>query len=189
MMKDRSFIFKKYQKQCKFMNYKKIAVTTILSIYRWRVFKKLPYIGSGELAYRSVFAHPYIEAVISCINSPDLEYNTGEKSVKAMNTQMDRLKLRNSPYESYKADGIIYFKEIEIFLMENSGSYGNCTKHKASGDHHKAVYGVLGMLKTIADTYRFATFDTFQKLKVFFLQTRGRSIKSFCKTLFLVVNI
>ncbi|CEG69431.1 hypothetical protein RMATCC62417_05508 [Rhizopus microsporus] len=140
----------------------------------WRVFKKLPYIGSGELAYRSVFAHPYIEAIISCINNPDLGYCTGEKSVKAMNTQMDRLKLRISHYESYKADGIIYFKEIEIFLMENSGSYGNCTKHKASGDHHKAVYGVLGMLKTIADTYRYATFDTFQRLKVFFLQTREK---------------
>ncbi|CEI89117.1 hypothetical protein RMCBS344292_03486 [Rhizopus microsporus] len=140
----------------------------------WRVFKKLPYIGSGELAYRSVFAHPYIEAIISCINNPDIGYNTGEKSVKAMNTQMDRLKLRISHYESYKADGIIYFKEIEIFLMENSGSYGNCTKHKASGDHHKAVYGVLGMLKTIADTYRYATFDTFQRLKVFFLQTREK---------------
>jgi hypothetical protein len=171
------------------MNYKKIAVTTVLSIYRWRVFKKLPYIGSGELAYRSVFVHPYIETVISCINDPDLGYNTGEKSVKAMNTQMDRLGLRASKYQSYKADGIICFKEIEVFLMENSGSYGKCTKHKASGDHHKAVYGVLGIVKTIADTYKYATFDTFQRLKVFFLQTRGKSTKIFCKSLFLVVHI
>lgn len=145
------------------------------------MFKRLPSISSGELAYRSVFAHPYIEAVISCINDPDIGYDTGEKSVKAMNIQMDRLKLRGSNHESYKADGIIYFKEIEVFLMENSGNYGNCTKHKASGDHHKAVYGVLGMLKTIADTYRYAKLDTFQKLKVFFLQTRGKLIKHFIK--------
>lgn len=76
----------------------------------------------------------------------------------------------------YKADGIIKLfkmKEIEILLLETSGSFNNKDKVKINFDHHKGMFGSLAILKTIADEFYFTSADTFKTLKVFFLHAAG----------------
>ncbi|KAG1164837.1 hypothetical protein G6F46_002321 [Rhizopus delemar] len=76
-------------------------------------------------------------------------------------------------------------KEIEILLLETSGSFNNKDKVKINFDHHKGMFGSLAILKTIADEFYFTSADTFKTLKVFFLHAAGTKLHlwsiSFCE--------
>ncbi|KAG1054981.1 hypothetical protein G6F43_003029 [Rhizopus delemar] len=53
-------------------------------------------------------------------------------------------------------------------------SYFTSTKIKL--DHHKGVYGILAMLKCIADDYSFASVDKFCQVKTFFLHAADNKL-------------
>ncbi|KAI9487871.1 MAG: hypothetical protein EXX96DRAFT_599451 [Benjaminiella poitrasii] len=83
----------------------------------------------------------------------------GEEELVSMTKQLKR----KGPF----ADGVVRLQEahnIEICVVEVSG---RCF------DHHKAIYGCLAMLKTIADQYKYASVDVFEQLKVYFVHTAG----------------
>lgn len=72
----------------------------------------------------------------------------------------------------YKSDGLVKIsnlKDLEILLLESSGHFSNSDKVKINLDHHKGIYGILAMLKCIADEYSFASVAKFSQVKVFFL--------------------
>lgn len=78
----------------------------------------------------------------------------------------------------YKADAIISYRidkgsDIEIMLLETSSGYDKASNSKKGFDHHKATFGLLSMLKDVANEYKMATFKTFSKLKVYFLHAFG----------------
>lgn len=47
---------------------------------------------------------------------------------------------------------------------------------KMNFDHHKGMFAVLSMLKTIADELKYASLDVFQKVKIFFVHAAGKLI-------------
>lgn len=78
----------------------------------------------------------------------------------------------------YNADVVLRlpdFKDAEILLLETSNGYNTVSRMKASFDHSKGMFGLLAMLKGIADAYNFADYDIFKTLKVHFLHAHGKS--------------
>ncbi|CAO3637971.1 unnamed protein product [Mucor hiemalis] len=95
------------------------------------------------------------------------ELTVGEIPLKAMSTQLDSAGLYRDDASQYKADGIITLygiHRLEILLLETSSHFG-CTDRF---DHHKELFGALSILKTIADTFYFASIEQFGQMKVFF---------------------
>ncbi|EIE90517.1 hypothetical protein RO3G_15228 [Rhizopus delemar RA 99-880] len=79
----------------------------------------------------------------------------------------------------YLADGIIKLyklKKVEVLLLETSSHFGSQDKAKSSFDHHKDLFGVLAMLKTVADEFYLGSVSTFSKLKLFFVHASGKSL-------------
>lgn len=66
---------------------------------------------------------------------------------------------------------------IEILLTEVSSGYGSNEACKISFDHHKAMFGKLAMIQTVAHLCEKASFNTFAKLKIHFLHAHGNSIR------------
>lgn len=81
-----------------------------------------------------------------------------------MAKQTRTLELYKEESHSYLADGIIKLyglKDLEILLLEISGSFASMDRAKHSFDHHKGVFRALSMLKSIADKYEKAYIETF----------------------------
>lgn len=93
--------------------------------------------------------------------------------------QLKALGLQDNDKSQYKADGLIKLygiKNLEVLLLETSGSFNNSDKVKINFDHHKGTFGSLAMLKTVADGFCFASVETFKKLKVFFVHASGNVV-------------
>lgn len=79
----------------------------------------------------------------------------------------------------FNADGVIRLQDlhdIEVCVAEVSGVYKNTDMTKINFDHHKGMFGVLSMLKTISNELKYASLDVFQKVKVFFVHAAGKLI-------------
>ncbi|KAF1804089.1 hypothetical protein FB192DRAFT_1088317 [Mucor lusitanicus] len=77
----------------------------------------------------------------------------------------------------YKPDGVVVsfgLKQQEILVLETSGTFTKLDKTKINFDHHKGVYGLLPMIKWIADDYRFGSLDTFTKIKAYFIHAEDK---------------
>lgn len=86
----------------------------------------------------------------------------------------------------YNADGKILVEDLstEILLSEVSSSYGKNSKGKTSFDHHKAMFGLLAMIRTIAILYKYGSFETFSRLKLHFAHTHGKLIHTLFDSVF-----
>ncbi|KAI9496385.1 hypothetical protein BDB00DRAFT_758338, partial [Zychaea mexicana] len=90
--------------------------------------------------------------------------------------QLQQSGMKDGRYH-YNADGVLRadeFLNMEILLTEVSNGYGSNNSGKSSFDHYKAMFGMLAMLRTLAQKYSKASFNTFQKLKVHFLHGHGK---------------
>ncbi|KAL1933418.1 hypothetical protein VTP01DRAFT_7508 [Rhizomucor pusillus] len=82
--------------------------------------------------------------------------------------------------------------ELEILILETSNALDATTPTKRAFDFHKAMFGAVAMLKSIADKYKYADFSVFSALKIYFLhvadaEIRLWSVQNFQK-IFLVVR-
>jgi hypothetical protein len=71
------------------------------------------------------------------------DFKPEEAFLQSMTTQLKALGLQNNDKSQYKADGLIKLygiKDIEVLLLENSGSLNNSDKVKINYDHHKDVF-------------------------------------------------
>ncbi|KAI8880635.1 hypothetical protein K501DRAFT_190942 [Backusella circina FSU 941] len=96
-----------------------------------------------------------------------------------MSLQLKEQGLNGARYK-YKADGVICveeYQDLEILLTEVSNSFGSKDSGKISFDHYKAMFGLLAMLRTIAQKYRGGSFDTFKTLKVHFIHAKGTALR------------
>lgn len=98
----------------------------------------------------------------------------GEEELEAMKKQQQNQGLTDNRHR-YKADGIVrYDSNNEILVMETSAAYNNASLEKCSFDHYKAMFGLLAMIKTIADKHQYASFEMLKKLKLHFIHVHGK---------------
>ncbi|KAI7888255.1 uncharacterized protein EV154DRAFT_426025 [Mucor mucedo] len=70
-----------------------------------------------------------------------------------------------------KTDGVVRTAgDIEILLLETAGPYNHIDLPKLSFDNSKGMFGLLFMLKTLADKYHNCSKTVFRELKLYFLQ-------------------
>ncbi|KAI7847468.1 hypothetical protein BDC45DRAFT_491661 [Circinella umbellata] len=80
----------------------------------------------------------------------------------------------------YNADAILRATDIgnaEICLLETSSAFDKAGRPKISFDHHKAMFGLLSMIKSIAQEYHHATYKELKKMKFIFIHAHGDSIR------------
>lgn len=109
----------------------------------------------------------------------------GEIELNAMTMQLQSQGITDGRLK-YNADGKILVEDLstEILLSEVSSSYGENSKGKTSFDHHKAMFGLLAMIRTIASLYKYGSFETFSRLKLHFVHTHGRLIRTLFDSVF-----
>lgn len=124
----------------------------------------------GETTFNSLFVFPFLQAVATLVAEGKTwckaGFRTGKAPLGAINKQLKNLELYKEDNHIYLADGIIKLcglKNLEILLLETSGCLGSTDRPKIAFDHHKGLFGVLAMLKNIADVFSFANMDTFTK--------------------------
>lgn len=104
----------------------------------------------------------------------------GEEELKAMTSQLTIMGRKVDHRRRYKADGVIRLQSmdyLEILVLETAGSFAKKDDRKVAFDNAKGMFALLAMLKTIADRYRYGTVDTFQQLKLYFLQPSDKYIR------------
>lgn len=109
----------------------------------------------------------------------------GEIELNSMTMQLQSQGITDGRLK-YNADGKILVEDLstEILLSEVSSSYGKNSKGKTSFDHHKAMFGLLAMIRTIAILYKYGSFETFSRLKLHFAHTHGKLIHTLFDSIF-----
>lgn len=134
--------------------------------------------NSSEDAFNQLFVWPFLDVIGRSVTIHDCGAETllGQPVLQSMIRQLKTVGLFIDEKNVYKSDGLVKLfgmKDQEILLLETSGRFTNHDKTKVNFDHHKGVFGLLSMLKCIADDYSFASVETFMKVKVFFLHAAG----------------
>lgn len=129
---------------------------------------------SDEDAFNQLFTWPYLHLIGKSINSHDCKgyFVQGQPFLESMSHQLKATGVSVNEKSQYKTDGMIKLfglKNLELLLLETSGHFSNSDNVKIKLDHHKGIYGILAMLKCIADKYSFASVEKFSRVKVFFL--------------------
>lgn len=133
----------------------------------------------GESTFNGLFIYRFLVAVCKALkdHSCQADFKRDEANLVAMSKQLIALGLEVDNKSQYKADGLIKFyglNQLEALLLETSGSLNNTDKVKINFDHHKAIFGSLAMLKTVADEFPHASIKTFKDLKVYFVHAAGK---------------
>ncbi|KAG2235991.1 hypothetical protein BDF21DRAFT_490048 [Thamnidium elegans] len=122
---------------------------------------------SKRSTFNSLLIYPFLEAVTigTTLNQYGAEFKVDECALKSMSKQLKELKIEEDDKSQYKADGIIKLfkmKEIEVLLLETSGSFDHKDRIKINFEHHKGMFGSLAILKTIADEFNYASLNKHQ---------------------------
>lgn len=112
-------------------------------------------------------------------NKYDITYLPGEVELTSMTEQLSKQGLLDTRY-IYKADGKIRINtnKQEVLIVEISNALYQATKEKISFDHSKAMFGMLAILKTLANSYNFGTFESFKRIKIHFVHVYGNNNNS-----------
>lgn len=140
------------------------------------MYKKQPSIRYSESAYNDTFVFRCMKAIIPLLDHPHSYFFPGEEELQAMTKRLSRMTREIDHRKHYKADGVIKnakFKDLEVLLVETAGPFGKTDNRKTSFDNVKGMFALLSMLKTIADQYFLGSVNTFQKLKLYYLQPSG----------------
>ena len=108
----------------------------------------------SETIYRSYIFDPCLKNVAKYLlrKGYSVTFLPGEVELAAITKQLQQSRLKDDRYH-YNADGILLasdFSGHEILLTEVSNGFGSNSNGKSSFDHHKAMFGMLVMLRTLA---------------------------------------
>ncbi|ORZ04103.1 hypothetical protein BCR42DRAFT_338859, partial [Absidia repens] len=120
-------------------------------------------------------------------NYHKVSFVPGEEQLHALTAQLRRIGARYDDRYRYKADGVIRVDSmfgLEVVLLETSSGFGHGDQTKASFDFHKAMFGLLAMLKSVADQFEGASLGSFRQFKVYFVHAAG----NVCRTWSLKYN-
>ncbi|KAI7888254.1 uncharacterized protein EV154DRAFT_518432 [Mucor mucedo] len=88
-----------------------------------------------------------------------------------MKTQLKSTRKSEDQRKIYKADDVVRTTgTLEILLLETAGPFNHIDLPKPSFDNSKGMFGLLFMLKTLADKYHNCSKTVFRELKLYFLQ-------------------
>lgn len=102
-------------------------------------------------------------------------FQLGQHRLESMSKQLKANGISVNEKSCYETDGLLSLfgiKKLELLLVETSGHFGNTDQAKVKFDHHKAVFGLLSMLKIIADAFYLASVQKFSTIQVFFFTWR-----------------
>ncbi|KAI8877157.1 hypothetical protein K501DRAFT_278719 [Backusella circina FSU 941] len=106
-----------------------------------------------------------------------VQFILDEEQLRAMDIQLKRSNGTFNGLQCYKGDGILKYEvekqTVEILLLETSSGYDEASNTKKGFDHHKATFGLLAMLKVIADEWEMGSFKSFSNIKMYFLHACG----------------
>lgn len=136
-----------------------------------------------ESIFNDLCIHSYLNITASALfetrEKSQSEFTVGEIPLKAMSTLLGSVGLYRDDAGQYEADGIMTLygiHRLELLLLETSSHFGCTDRSKISFDHHKRLFGVLSMLKTIANTFYFASIEWFGQMKVFLTHAAGTNM-------------
>jgi hypothetical protein len=144
------------------------------------VNKKLPPMAYSEAVFNLNLLHPCLSAIATFLqNTSKLEpyFTPGEEPLQAMTEQLITIGANADNRKIYKADGVIRLHELfdlEILLLETSDCFQNKDERKISFDNVKGMFALLAMIKTVADRFSYASAESFQKIKLYFIQASGK---------------
>lgn len=130
-----------------------------------------------EKNYADSFFLPVFASITSLLGK-SYKYEHREAFLQSMANILLKNNSIKKKSEGYKADGIISFKNNDLLIVEVCGCFGNSMKSKIQLDCHKELYGLMRMLKTVADKYQYSSLATFEKLHMIFIHAKGSSIQS-----------
>ncbi|KAI8094450.1 hypothetical protein BDF21DRAFT_436294 [Thamnidium elegans] len=128
----------------------------------------------NEDAFNQLFIWPYLAVVAKNITMHNCKagFQSGQPRLESMSKQLKANDIFVDDKSCYKTDGLVKIfglKKLELLVVETSGHFGNIDRVKLKFDHHKGVFGMLAMLKCIADEFYLASIEKFSEVKVFFL--------------------
>lgn len=134
----------------------------------------------SEDTFNQLFIWPYLAVVAKNITIHNCKagFHSTQPRLESMTKQLKANGIFVDEKSCYKTDGLIKLyglKKIEILIVETSGHFGNTDRVKLKFDHHKGMFGMLAMLKCIADEFYLASVEKFSKVKVFFLNGAGNT--------------
>ncbi|CAO3614865.1 unnamed protein product [Mucor hiemalis] len=145
-----------------------------------KIQKKKPSLSYSESVYNDLFVFRFMNILLEQFEKHEAFpfFLPGEEELIAMSKQLQSFNLKLGDRKIYKADGIVRDRnDLELMLLETTGSLGEEDPIKASLDNSKGMFALLSMLKTVADRYTFASCESFKKVKLLYLQASGCHIR------------
>lgn len=96
----------------------------------------------------------------------------GEEPLQAMSHVLEQSKVKTNGRKTYHADAIFRLGNLsglEVLLPETAGPFKAANDRKMAFDNIKRMFALLAMVKTVADTFPYASVTTFRRLKLFFI--------------------
>ncbi|CAO3694014.1 unnamed protein product [Rhizopus stolonifer] len=138
-----------------------------------------------EGIYRSLYeayTSPFMAVAATCTssNKSKIGFKTGQPQIESMSTQLKAVGIIVDDKSCYKTDGLLSVygtRRIEMLLLETSCQFGDTDQFKIKFDHHKAMFGLLARIKTVASEYKYASIQHFSKCKFFFFHGAGDGLQ------------
>lgn len=161
-----------------------VCIVTFLNIPNhlqivYRVnFNLSPSMAHSEATFNNSLLFPCLLATIYLLRKKTVlgpVFVPGEEPLQAMSRVLDKKDGR----KTYHADAIFRLENLsglEVLLLETAGPFHVCNERKIAFDNTKGMFALLAMMKTVADTFSFASVNTFKGLKLYFVQASGKEL-------------
>ncbi|CEG76747.1 hypothetical protein RMATCC62417_11604 [Rhizopus microsporus] len=130
-----------------------------------------------EANYSHYAIWPLLDTIIVTVDK--LKFHCDEYRLRYVDKELSRRNIRSN--EHYKSDGcistLIDGVRIELVLLKVSGPLKLDDESRFVKDHVKAGYRLIAMLNEIAYTHKFASFDIFTTVRIFFLHTKKNKLR------------
>ncbi|KAI7903809.1 uncharacterized protein BX663DRAFT_530525 [Cokeromyces recurvatus] len=142
-------------------------------------YMKRPSLSHSEIVYNTNMVFPCLQAIATMMKKSEYMpyFVPGEEELVAMTVQLKEMGYKEDKRKIYRADGVLRlakFSDLEVLVLETAGAFGYNDKAKIAFDNSKGMFALLAMLKTVADTFKYASADEFRKLKLYLVQPSGK---------------
>ncbi|KAI8641277.1 hypothetical protein BD408DRAFT_433481 [Parasitella parasitica] len=132
------------------------------------------WLKKSEANYSEYFVWQLFKIVSRFIDNSIVCFQIGEYKLESIKHEIDRRGDEQLKSCSYNADGchigVIGGKTIELSLLEVTGAFGYSDVSRRTKDHIKGSFGTLALLREIGHLFELGSLDTFQKIRVYFVQ-------------------
>ncbi|KAG2228469.1 hypothetical protein BDF21DRAFT_376012 [Thamnidium elegans] len=150
-------------------------VAAVIEIFIKTIFADVC-VTDQESNYSHYVIWPLLDAIVTTVNN--LNFHCGEYRLKSVDKELSR---RSICSQHYKSDGcistVIDNTRIELAILEVSGPYKLDEQSRFTKDHIKAGYGLIAMINEIAYLYKYASFDIFTKVRLFFIHAKKNKLR------------